>query len=327
MHQALVAGAGGFIGGHLAKRLTTMCRVRAVDIKPLAEWHQKTSFAENIQLDLQDYRDCRRACEDVTLVFQLAADMGGIGHIETERVACMRNVAINVNMLKAAHQAGVQQYLFSSSACVYNAACQQDPNVTALKESDAFPAMAERGYGWEKLYSEMMTNEYHAEGLIPQTFTPRFHNVYGHLGSWRGGKEKAPAAICRKVAEAKHTGNHVIDIWGDGTATRSFCWIDDCIDGLLRIIACPALVAVPVNLGSSELVSVNQLVDIVEEIAGVKLERRHQLDAPQGVRGRNSDNTLIRQHLGWEPTTPLRRGLEQTYKWIEREYLRTINQP
>jgi nucleoside-diphosphate-sugar epimerase len=245
--------------------------------------------------------------------------MGGMGFIERYRVECLRSILINTHMIEAAYQAGVQRYFFSSSACVYNTQLQKDPNVRALKESDAYPAMAERGYGWEKLISEMFCQEYWAERGL-RAFTARFHNVYGPYGTWDGGREKAPAAICRKVVEAVDTQSGTIEIWGDGHQSRSFMYIDDCVKGIDEIVHCDELVATPINLGSSELVSVNELVDKVEKIAGVKLERSYKLDAPRGVAGRNSDNTFIQQILHWEPNTSLATGLRETYFWIENQY-------
>jgi len=269
--------------------------------------------------------NCRRACEGMTEIYNLAADMGGIGFIERFRVECMRSVLINTNLLDAAYHAGCNRYFFSSSACAYSTLRQQDPNIVSLKESDAYPAMAERGYGWEKIYSEMVCHEYLVERGM-NTRVARFHNVYGHHGEWKGGREKAPAAICRKVAEAKLSGNHHINIWGDGNQTRSFCWIDDCIRGIQSIM--DGDYADPVNLGSSELVTINQLVDIVEEIAGVKLTRSYDLSAPKGVAGRNSDNTEFRRRYGWEPSLSLRDGLATLYVWIEDQVRKglTINE-
>ena len=258
-------------------------------------------------------------CEGAVEVYNLAADMGGMGFIERFRIECLRSILINTHMIEAAYRAGARRYFFSSSACAYNTDLQKDPQVRALRESDAYPAMAERGYGWEKLMSEMFCQEYwHERGL--KTFIARFHNVYGPCGTWDGGREKAPAAICRKVIEAKDSGLRKIDIWGNGTQTRSFMYIDDCTLGIDKIMHCEDLVATPINLGSSELVSINTLVSLVEEIGGVKLEREYQLDAPQGVAGRNSDNTMIKQILGWEPQTPLREGLAKTYAWIAQQY-------
>jgi GDP-D-mannose 3',5'-epimerase len=252
-------------------------------------------------------------------VYNLAADMGGMGFIEHFRVECLRSVLINTHLIEAAYRAGAQRYFYSSSACAYNTQLQQDPNVRALKESDAYPAMAERGYGWEKLISEMFCEEYWAERGM-KTFIARFHNVFGPKGTWDGGREKAPAAICRKVIEAKDTGKHSIIIWGDGLQTRSFMYIDDCVKGIDMITHCDQLIATPINLGSSELISINTLVSMAEEIGGVSLERQYDLTAPRGVAGRNSDNTFIQSILGWEPNTPFADGLAKTYAWIEDQY-------
>jgi nucleoside-diphosphate-sugar epimerase len=270
-------------------------------------------------LDLSDPENCRRACDGAAEVYNLAADMGGMGFIERFRVECLRSILINTNLIEAAYRAGARRYFFSSSACAYNTQLQQDPNVTALKESDAYPAMAERGYGWEKLISEMFCQEYTAERGM-HTAIARFHNVYGPHGTWDGGREKAPAAMCRKAIEAVDSGRHEITIWGDGKQTRSFMYIDDCLKGIDMTMHCDALAATPVNLGSAELVSINALVTIVEEIAGIRLERHYDLGAPRGVAGRNSDNTFIKSVLRWEPRTPLRTGMAQTYAWIESQY-------
>jgi nucleoside-diphosphate-sugar epimerase len=317
----VITGAGGFIGGALARRFHDQGfrRIRAVDRKPLPEWYQRVPGVECLALDLSEKENAVRAVEGAVEVYNLAADMGGMGFIEHFRVECLRSVLINTHLIEAAYRAGAGRYFFSSSACAYNINLQQDPNVRALKESDAYPAMAERGYGWEKLISEMFCQEYWAERGF-KTFIARFHNVYGPNGTWFGGREKAPAALCRKVIEAKDTGKLEIDIWGDGTQTRSFMYIDDCTYGIDRIMHCEELVATPINLGTSELVSINQLVDYIEEIGGVKLQRTYQLDAPRGVAGRNSDNTFIRQVLNWEPGTPLKEGLKTTYAWIEQQY-------
>jgi GDP-D-mannose 3',5'-epimerase len=245
--------------------------------------------------------------------------MGGMGFIERFRVECLRSILINTHMIEAAYRAGARRYFFSSSACAYNTTLQQDPHVRALKESDAYPAMAERGYGWEKLLSEMFCQEYWAERRL-ETHIARFHNVYGPNGTWFGGREKAPAALSRKVIEAMDTGKHEIEIWGDGTQTRSYMYVDDVVKGIDLIMHCEALIATPINLGSAELVSVDELVSLIEEIAGVKLERRYNLSAPRGVAGRNSDNTMIKSILGWEPTIPLRVGLAKTYAWIAQQY-------
>ena len=318
----LVTGAGGFIGGSLVRYFHDrgFTRIRAVDKKPLPDWYQRVPGVECLCLDVSKEENCRRVCEGATEVYQLAADMGGMGFIERFRVECLRSILIGTHMAEAAYRAGVDRYFYSSSACVYNTDLQQDPNVVALKESDAYPAMAERGYGWEKLLSEMFCQEYWAERGM-KTFIARFHNVYGPNGTWDGGREKAPAAICRKVIEAKDRGADTIEIWGDGSRTRSFTWIGDCVRGIDMITHCDDLIATPINLGSSELVSVNQLVDIIEDIAGVKLRRKYDPDAPKGVGGRNSDNAMIQRLLQWQPNTPLAVGLAETYAWIEQQYM------
>ncbi|MDZ7617733.1 MAG: NAD-dependent epimerase/dehydratase family protein [Patescibacteria group bacterium] len=317
----VVAGGGGFIGGSLARYFHDhgFTRIRAVDKKPLVDWYQRVPGVECLCLDVSLAESCRRACEGAAEVYNMAADMGGMGFIERFRIECLRSILINTNLIEAAYQAGAEHYFFSSSACIYNTDLQKDPNVLALKESDAYPAMAERGYGWEKLLSEMFCEEYWAERSM-KTAIARFHNVYGPNGTWDGGREKAPAAICRKVIEAIDQGTNAIEIWGDGSQTRSFMYIDDCTLGIDRITHCDDLIATPINLGSSELVSINQLVDIVEAIAGVKLERSYKLDAPKGVAGRNSDNTMIQKVLGWQPSTSLRDGMAATYAWIQQQY-------
>lgn len=317
----VVAGAGGFIGGHMvaALRHQGFKKIRAVDIKPLHEWYQIFPDVDNIQADLQELEACKRVCRDARYVYNLACNMGGIGFIETHKADCMISVLINTHMLMAAKQYGVERFLYSSSACVYAADKQTDPNVTALKESDAYPAMPEDGYGWEKLFSERMCRHFR-EDYRMVTRVARYHNVYGPHGTYDGGREKAPAALCRKVIEAQLSGRHQIDIWGDGEQTRSFMYIDDCIYGTQAILASDILE--PINLGSSELVTINQLVDIIEDIAGIKVKRNYQLNAPMGVRGRNSDNTLIKKLLGWEPSISLRDGLEKTYCWIYDEMVK-----
>jgi len=317
----VITGAGGFIGGSLAKyfRAKGYSNIRAVDKKPLHDWYLLVPGVESLSLDCSDERVCRRICEGAVEVYNLAADMGGMGFIERFRVECLRSILINTHMIEAAHRARAQRYLFASSACVYNTLLQTDPNVRALREADAYPAMAERGYGWEKLLSEMFCQEYwHEKGL--KTFIARFHNVYGPHGTWDGGREKAPAAICRKVIEAIDSGSGTIEIWGDGTATRSFMYIDDCVKGIDSIMHTDALIATPINLGSSELVSINDLVGKVERIAGIELKREYDLGAPRGVAGRNSDNTFIKTVLGWEPDTPLDCGLRTTYNWIAEQF-------
>ncbi len=318
----VVGGAGGFIGGALVRRFhdAGFTRIRALDKKPLPEWYQRTPGVESICLDLRCEENCTKACEGAFEVYNLAADMGGMGFIERFRIECLRSILINTHMIEAAYRAGAQRYFFSSSACAYNTDLQEDPNVRALKESDAYPAMAERGYGWEKLMSEMFCQEYWSQRGM-KTAIARFHNVYGPEGTWDGGREKAPAAMCRKVIDAKDRSTGEIEIWGDGTQTRSFMYIDDCTHGIDQIMHCEDLIATPINLGSSELVSINELVDLAEQRGGVKLQRNYKLDAPQGVAGRNSDNTMIKQILGWEPDTPLRDGLAKTYAWIEKQYM------
>jgi len=316
--EAVVCGAGGFIGGHLVKSLLAngVMVVRAVDIKPLDEWYQVTEGVENLSLDLKDKANCEIAAAGTSLVYQLAADMGGMGFIENNKALCMLSVLTNTHMLMAAKDAGVKRFFYSSSACVYNGEKQINPDVVALKEADAYPALPEDGYGWEKLFSERMCRHFEEDyGLTCRV--ARYHNVYGPEGTWDGGREKAPAAICRKVIEAKNSGKHEIDIWGDGKQTRSFMYIDDCVKGSQMIMN--SEIDEPINLGSSELVTINQLVDIVEDIAGVKLKRHYNLDAPKGVNGRNSDNTLILEKLGWEPSIRLRDGMERTYRWIEEQ--------
>lgn len=317
----VITGAGGFIGGSLTRYFYDLgyTNIRAVDKKPLPDWYQRIPDVESLCLDLSEKENAVRAVEGAREVYNLAADMGGMGFIERFRVECLRSILINTHLIEAAYRAGVERYFYSSSACAYNTLLQQDPNVRALKESDAYPAMAERGYGWEKLISEMFCQEYWAERGL-KTFIARFHNVYGPNGTWFGGREKAPAALSRKVIEAKDTGKHEIEIWGDGSQTRSFMYIDDCTFGIDQIMHCDRLIATPVNLGSSELVSINELVSIIEEIAGIKLKRTYKLDAPKGVAGRNSDNTFIKSVLDWEPNTPLRVGLAKTYAWIEQQY-------
>jgi nucleoside-diphosphate-sugar epimerase len=327
--RAVVCGAGGFIGGHLVKGLLArgVDVIRAVDIKPLQEWYQVDERTENISLDLKEMSNAFLAAEGATHVYQLAADMGGMGFIENNKALCMLSVLTNTNMLMAAKDMGAQRFFYASSACVYNAQKQTSPNVIPLKESDAYPALPEDGYGWEKLFSERMCRHFEEDfGIICRV--ARYHNVYGPHGTWDGGREKAPAAICRKVIEAKKSGVRNIRIWGTGEQTRSFMFIDDCIKGTELIMQSD--IDEPINLGSNELVTINQLVDIAEEIAGIRLHRIYELNAPTGVNGRNSDNTMIRKRLGWEPSIRLRDGLEKTYRWIEAEMSKStgcVSQP
>ena len=310
----VVTGAGGFIGGHLVADLLGQGKtVRAVDVKPQAEWYQVHETAENVVGDCSDARQANAFAEGSEDIYNLAADMGGMGFIENNKAECMLSVLTSTNMLVAARAAGTRRFFYSSSACVYAGDKQTDPNVTALKEEDAYPGDPEDGYGWEKLFSERMARHFREDfGL--ETRVARYHNVYGPEGTFEGGREKAPAALSRKMAWAKLTGEHTIDIWGDGEQSRSFMYIDDCVRGTQEILEGENVE--PVNLGSSELVTINQMVDILEDIAGIKLERTYQLDAPQGVRGRNSDNTMFHEIYGWEPSISLRDGLEKTYAWI-----------
>jgi GDP-D-mannose 3', 5'-epimerase len=323
--RILVAGAGGFIGGNLVASLRQRgCnQIRAVDVKPLRHWHQRFDDVENLSLDLNVLANCETAAKGITDIYNFASNMGGMGFIERNKALCMLSVLINTHLLMAARKHSVERYFFASSACVYNFDLQQTSDdgvqyrAPALKESDAYPALAEDGYGWEKLFSERMCRHF-MEDFGLQTRVARFHNVYGPWGAWYGGREKAPAAVCRKVIEAKLTGRHEIEIWGNGRQTRSFMYIDDCIEGIERIMHSDF--AEPLNLGSSEAVSINQLVDLVEGIAGIEVKRKYDANAPTGVNGRNSDNTLIQKYFGWEPSVRLRDGLQKTYAWILEQY-------
>jgi len=317
----VVCGAGGFIGGHLLAELRRQGfdRLRGVDIKPFEEWYQRIDQVENLRLDLRVRAQCEQAMRGAWQVYNLAADMGGMGFIEHNKALCMLSVLINTHLLMAAKESGVERFFYASSACVYAAEKQTDPAVSGLREADAYPAQPEDGYGWEKLFSERMCRHFREDfGL--QTRVARYHNVYGPNGTYDGGREKAPAAICRKVIAAKLDGHHEIEIWGDGNQTRSFMYIDDCLKGSQMLMNSD--VAEPINIGSSEKVSINQLVDVVEQIAGIKLRRHYNLNAPKGVNGRNSDNTLIKQLFGWEPDTRLRNGMEKTYAWIHDQMTR-----
>ncbi len=317
----LVAGGGGFIGGHLVAHLRDQgySRIRSVDVKPFDQWYQLFDDVENVEADLKLRDACRSACRGASDVYNLAADMGGMGFIENNKALCMLSVLVNTHLLQAAQDAGANRFFYASSACVYNADKQRSEDVVPLKEEDAYPAMPEDGYGWEKLFSERMCRHFREDfGLT--TRVARFHNVYGPYGTWDGGREKAPAAICRKVIHAIESGEDEIEIWGDGRQTRSFMYIDDCVEGILRIMH--SSVEEPINLGSDELTTINGLVEMVEDIAGVELKHKHNLKAPKGVNGRNSDNTLIKKYLGWAPEIRLRDGMERTYRWIHEEYLK-----
>jgi nucleoside-diphosphate-sugar epimerase len=323
MESVLVTGAGGFIGGHLVRRLRDegVGRIRAVDVKPLDEWHQVFPDVQNTRGNLELLDDCRRAVEGADIVFNLAADMGGMGFIESNKALCMLSVLVSTHVLVAARDAGAERLFYASSACVYAAEKQSTPEVEPLREADAYPAMPEDGYGWEKLFGERMARHFQEDFGI-ETRAARYHNIYGPNGTWDGGREKAPAAICRKVATAKLTGDKRIEIWGDGEQTRSFTYIDDCLEGTLRLTASD--VRDPLNVGSDQLVTINELVDVVEQIAGVTLKREYNLDAPQGVRGRNSDNTLIAQRLGWTPSVSLEDGLAATYAWVHDQVANSL---
>lgn len=323
--RVVVCGAGGFIGGHLVRHLVEngSGSVRAVDLKPLEDWHQLHPAVDNCQLDLRLRDSCREAVRGAEAVYNLACDMGGMGFIEHNKALCMLSVLINTHLLMAAAEFGVRRYFFASSACVYNADKQKATDVRPLHESDAYPAMPEDGYGWEKLFGERMCRHFHEDFGLP-TRVARYHNIYGPHGTYDGGREKAPAAICRKVIAAKRSGAKAIEIWGDGRQARSFTYISDCLHGTRLLM--DSDVFEPLNIGSSELVTIDQLVDLVEDIAGVKLERRYDTSAPRGVRGRNSDNTRIQSLLGWQPSTPLRLGMEATYRWIHDE-LHARNRP
>jgi nucleoside-diphosphate-sugar epimerase len=318
--RVLIAGGGGFIGGHLAAHLLRQGHAVVVaDIKPFASWYQFHEFAENISVNLEHKDACLGAANGCDAIYNLACNMGGMGFISSNKALCMLSVLINTHLLMAARELGVREYFYSSSACVYPDYRQEEADVAALKESDAYPAMPESGYGWEKLFSERLCKHFEEDfGMNVRVF--RFHNVYGPNGTWDGGREKAPAALCRKVIEAQTNGTGEVEIWGDGEQTRSFMYIDDCIKGIEKLMQ--SSYSDPLNLGRNELVSINQLADIVQSIAGVTVRRRYNPDAPQGVRGRNSDNTLIKQVLGWEPETSLRTGLEHTYRWIKEQYER-----
>jgi GDP-D-mannose 3', 5'-epimerase len=320
--DAVVTGAGGFIGGHLVGSLLAEGKsVRGVDLKPLIEWHQVHPDAESRQGDVSLLETARSAVADAAVVYNLAADMGGMGFIENNKAACMLSVLTSTHVLQAAKDAGVERYFYSSSACVYAAEHQTSPDVVALREADAYPAMPEDGYGWEKLFSERMARHF-LEDYGVQTRVARYHNVYGPEGTWTGGREKAPAAICRKIATAAITGEYSIDIWGDGLQTRTFMYIDDCVRGTRTITDGDD--PNPVNLGSDELVTINEMVDIVETIAGITVERNHDLSAPQGVRGHSSDNTEMIRRYGWAPSISLTDGLERTYRWVFDEVKKTL---
>ena len=318
MKNVLICGAGGFIGGHLANRLIKLGvkNIICADIKPLEYWFQLNDECHNYSLDLKDYSNCLKLSKNVDYIFNMACNMGGMGFIENNKAECMLSVLINTNLLLASKENKIKKYFFSSSACVYNASKQEKTFVPGLKEEDAYPADPEDGYGWEKLFSERMCRHFNEDFKI-ETRVARFHNVYGEYGTFDGGREKAPAALSRKIIQAKIKNNLKIDIWGDGNQTRSFLYIDDCIDAVLKLFDSPC--SEVLNVGSEEQVSINELIDILENIANIKVKRNYQLDKPKGVRGRSSDNTLVSKKIGWKPKIDLRTGLSKTYEWIEKE--------
>ncbi len=318
MNKYLIVGAGGFIGGHLIKKLLDeKNHVLGADIKPIDLWFQNHDKSENYSLDMQEYENCIKVTKKVDYVINLACNMGGIGFIENNKAECMLSVLINTNLLRACKENKVKRYFFSSSACAYNKDLQQDPNIDGLREKDAYPAMPEDGYGWEKLFSERMCRHF-TEDFGLETRVARFHNIYGPEGTFDGGREKAPAAMCRKVIEAKINKKDSIDVWGDGTQTRSFLYIDDCIEAVLKLFHSDY--SHPINIGSDEKVTINELISIVEELSGINLKKNYQLDKPQGVKGRSSNNDLIKKVLNWEHKNSLKEGIKKTYNWIDNIY-------
>ena len=317
MSNILVAGAGGFIGGHLVKKLIDDGhKITAVDLKPFENWFQLFENAKNFSLDLKDFNNCLKVTKNINEIFNMACNMGGMGFIENNKAECMLSVLINTNLLRSCKINQVKKYLFSSSACIYNVNLQKEPFIKGLKEEDAYPALPEDGYGWEKLFSERMCRHFYEDfGL--ETRVARYHNVYGEFGTFDGGREKAPAAICRKVADAKINNKENIDIWGDGKQTRSFLYIDDCIEGTLKLFN--SNFREPLNIGSDEQVSINELVNITEKVANIKLKKRYQLDKPKGVRGRSSNNKKMIKNLKWNYTYKLEQGIKKTYEWIYNE--------
>ena len=313
----LVCGAGGFIGGHLVRNLMEEGHeVVCADVKPLEYWFQLFEENKNYSLDLKEYEHCLKVTKNIDFIYNMACNMGGMGFIENNKAECMLSVLINTNLLRACLVNKVQRYFYSSSACVYNAQKQNETFIPGLKEEDAYPAEPEDGYGWEKLFSERMCRHF-TEDFGLETRVVRYHNVYGPLGTYDGGREKAPAAMCRKIAEAKMKNIKEIEVWGDGQQTRSFMYITDCIEGTKNLFNSD--LKEPYNVGSSEQVSINQMIDMIEEIADYKVDRKYLLDKPKGVRGRSSDNTKIIKDLNWSPTLPLKDGLAKTYNWIFKE--------
>jgi GDP-D-mannose 3',5'-epimerase len=316
--KVLVAGAGGFIGGHLVKKLKSDGHeLICVDIKPLEYWFQLDDNNQNYSLDLKEYENCQKIFNNkIDYVFNMACNMGGMGFIENNKAECMLSVLINTNLLRACKEKKIKRYLFSSSACVYNASKQKDTFIPGLKEEDAYPAMPEDGYGWEKLFSERMCRHFYEDFGVDVRIV-RYHNVYGPMGTFDGGREKAPAALCRKVINAKINNENEVEVWGDGEQTRSFMFIDDCIKGTLKIFESDYRDVF--NVGSDEQVSINQMLDKIENISNYKFKRKYLLDKPKGVRGRSSDNTFIKSKINWAPSISLEEGLKKTYSWIEDE--------
>ena len=324
MKKILVAGAGGFIGGHLVKELQNRnYTVRAVDIKSFDEWYQCSSDAENHVLDMSEKENCFKMVEGVDEVINMACNMGGMGFIENNKALCMLSVLVNTHLLMACREFKIKKYFFSSSACAYNKDLQNDVSISGLKESDAYPANPEDGYGWEKLFSERMCRHF-LEDYGLDVKVARYHNIYGPHGTYDGGREKAPAALCRKIINSILSNENIIDVWGDGEQTRSFLYIDDCVEATLKLF--DSKYHGPINIGSEEKVSINEMIDKIEIISNKKVERNYQLDKPKGVRGRNSNNDLIRKQLSWDPKFSLQAGLEKTYQWILSEIKKKHNQ-
>jgi nucleoside-diphosphate-sugar epimerase len=318
MKKILVTGGGGFVGGHLISKLRSSYKVISVDRKPLDKWYQCFDDVENIVGELADYDLCLKVTEGVDAVFHLACNMGGMGFIENNKAECMMSVIPDTLMLKACKENNVNKFLFTSSACVYPKHLQNSPNPKPLHESDAYPADSEDGYGWEKLFIERMCRHYMEDYGI-DTKVIRFHTIYGPNGTWEGGREKAPAALARKVINAKYTGETTIEVWGDGNQVRSFLYIDDCIDGIMKVF--DSSIHGPINVGSETLISVNDMVSAYEKFAGIIVDRKYILDAPLGVRGRNSDSSMLKS-LGWTEKTEVYEGLRKTFEWIEEQYKR-----
>jgi GDP-D-mannose 3', 5'-epimerase len=316
--KILICGAGGFIGGHLVAKFINDKDVEVIcaDIKPKEYWFQIFDEAENYSLDLKDYNNTLKVTKGVNHIFNLACNMGGMGFIENNKAECMLSVLINTNLLRAAVENKCEKYLFSSSACVYNGSKQNETFIPGLKETDAYPAEPEDGYGWEKLFSERMCRHF-TEDFGLETRVVRFHNIYGPVGTFDGGREKAPAALCRKIIKAKSLNSKLIDVWGDGEQTRSFLYIDDCLEGMLKVFNSNS--SEVFNIGSEEQVSINQMIDIIQEIAKHKVDKNYQLDKPKGVRGRSSDNTYVTKKIGWKANNSLKEGLTKTYKWISEQ--------